>query len=264
MRAPVIAANWKMHKTRAEATAFTQKLVARLTPLPDWIATAERPGVEAILAPPFPLLESVAREAAGAPLALAAQNLHPAEQGAFTGEVSGAMLADLGCGYVILGHSERRALFQESSEWIAEKVAAALHHQLRPILCVGETLEQREADETEVILAEQLEGSLAKLDPALAERLVLAYEPVWAIGTGRTATPELAQEAHAFLRGCLNRRFGAVADRIRIQYGGSVKPDNAESLLRQPDIDGALVGGASLDPDSFFDILRAGAASLEE
>ncbi len=266
MRAPIIAANWKMHKTRTEAADFLQRLGRHLEPAPTWFDSGEPgagEGVQAVVAAPFPLLETAARAAAGTGVLLAGQNLHPATQGAFTGEVSAPMLRDCDCSFVILGHSERRALFQESSEWISEKVAAAQEHGLRPILCVGETLEERESGATETVLAAQLEGSLALLNAAQAEELVLAYEPVWAIGTGKTATPELAQAAHAFLRERLRKLLGeASAHAIRIQYGGSVKPDNAESLLSQPDIDGALVGGASLDPDSFYAILRAGATAL--
>jgi triosephosphate isomerase len=252
MRRPIVAANWKMHKTRAEAAHFARELAARIKP-------DER--VEIVLAPPYPLLPAAAAALGASPVALAAQNVHPEQQGAFTGEVSVAMLADVGCRYTIVGHSERRALFAESDAFIAHKVAALQRGGIAPILCVGETLAEREAGRTNEVLSRQLAGSLAELDRGLAARLVLAYEPVWAIGTGRTATPEMAQEAHAFLRSELARILGGVAAEIRIQYGGSVKPDNSAALLAQPDIDGALVGGASLDLESFLAIIRSSAAN---
>ncbi len=252
MRRPIVAANWKMYKTRPEAAHFARELAAR-------IKLDER--VEVVLAPAAPLLHAVGAELQGSPVALSAQNVHPEPQGAFTGESSVGMLAELGCAYTIVGHSERRALFGETDAFVARKVAALQHGGLTPILCVGETLAEREAGRTHEVLSRQLAGSLAELDRAAARRLVLAYEPVWAIGTGRTATPELAQEAHAFLRAELERLLGGVAAEIRIQYGGSVKPDNAAALLAQPDIDGALVGGASLDLESFLAIIRSGAAN---
>jgi len=249
MRRPVIAANWKMHKIRAEAVAFVHSLRKH--------SDIGR-HVDVVIAPSFPLLESVRAALDGSAIALAAQNVHSEPGGAFTGEVSAPMLANAGCRYVIVGHSERRALFHESSADVAAKLAAVQHQAMTPILCVGETLEEREAGRTETILAAQLEGSLAQLDPARATEVVLAYEPVWAIGTGRTATPEQAQSAHAFLRERLASLLGnGAAEAIRIQYGGSVKPENAGQLLSRPDIDGALVGGASLDAESFFAILRA-------
>jgi triosephosphate isomerase len=246
VRTPLIAANWKMHKTISEARAFASDLLPRLQ-------GAE--GVEVAIAPPFTALAALGDALRGSRVALAAQNVHSASQGAFTGEISVAMLVELGCRYVIVGHSERRALFGEGDAFIADKVAALQTAGVRPILCVGETLEQREAGLTLEILRSQLSGSLARADVALAPELVVAYEPVWAIGTGRTATPEMAQEAHAFVRSWLRHRFGAAADQIRIQYGGSVKPENAGELLSQPDIDGGLVGGASLDPLAFCAII---------
>ena len=254
MRTPFVTANWKMHKTVAEALEFADTLGPKLASLRD---------VDVAIAPPFTALPALRDALAGTPLALAAQNAHFEKSGAFTGEVSVAMLAELGVRYVILGHSERRQLFGESDELVARKVAAVQAAGLRPILCVGELLVERDAGRTFDVLARQLSGSLASADPARAAELVVAYEPVWAIGTGRTATPALAQEAHAFVRARLADRFGASASRIRIQYGGSVKPENAEELLAQPDIDGALVGGASLDPESFSAIIRSRARSAE-
>ncbi len=243
-----------MHKTVAEAVQFAHALVERLGPVRD---------VEAAIAPPFTALAALRDSLAGTPVALAAQNAHFEKQGAFTGEISVGMLAELGVRYVILGHSERRTIFGETDELIAKKLTAVQAAGLRPILCVGELLAERDAGRTFDVLARQLTGSLASADRARAAELVVAYEPVWAIGTGRTATPALAQEAHAFIRARLADRFGADASAIRIQYGGSVKPDNAAELLAQPDIDGALVGGASLDPESFSAIIRSRARSAE-
>jgi triosephosphate isomerase len=248
VRTPFIAANWKMHKTIADARAFAEKLAPR---------ARELAGVEVAIAPPFTALAALRDALAGTDIALAAQNAHFEAQGAFTGEVSVGMLADVGCRYVILGHSERRALFGESDALIARKLAAVQAAGLRPILCVGESLAEREANRTFEVVGAQLAGSLASADAARAAELVVAYEPVWAIGTGKTATPAMAQEAHAFVRARLAERFGAAAAQaIRIQYGGSVKPENAVELMAQPDIDGALVGGASLDPESFSAIIR--------
>ena len=243
MRTPIIAANWKMHKTISEARAFAEKLVPQLMDV-------DR--VDAVVAAPYTALAALGQALAGSPVALASQNVHPEPAGAFTGEVSVEMLREVGCGYVIVGHSERRALFGESSEFVAQKVCAAQGGGLVPIVCVGEALEEREAGRTTEVVAAQLATSLEGADA----RLVIAYEPVWAIGTGRTATPAIAQEVHAFVRARLRERFPSEAEGIRIQYGGSVKPENAAELLAQPDVDGALVGGASLDPDSFSAIIR--------
>jgi triosephosphate isomerase len=251
MRVPILAANWKMHKTLGEAVAFARAFV----PLVRGVTTAE-----IVLAPPFHALAAVAGELAGSNVKLAAQNVHPEKQGAFTGEISPPMLADLGCAYAIVGHSERRALFGESSAFVAKKAAALLASGLLPIVCVGETLEEREAGRTFAVLEAQLDGSLAEIPAARAAEIVLAYEPVWAIGTGKTATPAIAQEAHAMIRGWLGKRFGAAAERMRIQYGGSVKPENTAELMAQPDIDGALVGGASLEAESFSRIVHNGKA----
>ena len=247
MRVPILAANWKMHKNVAEAVAFAEKFRPLLE---------GHEGSEVVIAPPFPALDALGRALAGSDVALAAQNVNAAEKGAFTGEVSPGMLRDLGCRYGIVGHSERRALYAETSSSVAHKAAALLAHGIRAIVCVGETLPEREAGNALQVVGEQLMASLAEIPAGSGEEVVLAYEPVWAIGTGRTATPEIAQEVHAHIRERLQARFGPVGDSIRIQYGGSVKPDNVDELMAQPDIDGALVGGASLDPESFARIAR--------
>ena len=247
MRRPILAANWKMHKTVAEAVAFLEKFL----PL-----VADADGVDVVIAPAFTALDRVGRSLADSAVRLAAQNVNPEDRGAFTGEIAPAMLADLGCHYTIVGHSERRALYGETDEFIAHKAAALLAHEILPIVCVGETLEQRESNRTFDVLGDQLTGSLARIPARAADTVVVAYEPVWAIGTGRTATPETAQEVHAFVRERLQQLFGDAAARMRIQYGGSVKPDNVRSLMAQPDIDGALVGGASLDPEAFSRIVH--------
>ena len=249
-RTPFLAANWKMHKTAAEARAFAADFLPRVAGLA---------GVEIALAPPATALHALGEALAGSAVALAAQNVSPELEGAFTGEVSVAMLAEAGCRYGIVGHSERRSLFGEEDGVVARKAAALLAGGLVPIVCLGETLEQREAGRTLAVCEAQLEGSLAGLPEDRAAEIVLAYEPVWAIGTGRTATPEIAQEVHGFIRSWLGKRFGDAGEAIRIQYGGSVKPDNAAALLAQPDIDGGLVGGASLDPESFAKICRSAA-----
>jgi triosephosphate isomerase len=247
MRRPIFVANWKMHKTRAEARAF----VEAFAPL-----VADADGVDIALAPPATLLDCVGGALAGSLVGLAAQNVHCEAKGAFTGEVAPGMLVDLGCRYAIVGHSERRALFGETDAFVASKAAALLAHDLRPIVCVGETLEERESERTFEVLHTQLGGSLAEIPDKRAIEVVVAYEPVWAIGTGRTATPEIAQEAHVFIREFVCKRFGEAGARIQIQYGGSVKPENVSALMSQPDIDGALVGGASLEPESFSKIIH--------
>jgi triosephosphate isomerase len=247
VRRPILVANWKMHKTAGEALDFTYAFLPR-------IEGARHADVA--IAPPFTALDRIGRVLAGHGVALAGQDASAAAEGAFTGEVSARMLADLGCRYGIVGHSERRALHGESDALVARKASALLAAGIRPIVCVGETLEQREAGRTFDVLAAQVKGSLAQVPRERAEELVLAYEPIWAIGTGRTATPAIAQEAHAFLRARLVARFAGSAERIRIQYGGSVKPENVYDLMAQPDIDGALVGGASLDPAAFARIVR--------
>jgi triosephosphate isomerase len=250
MRKKIVAANWKMNMTQAEAAAFISTLLLEIGDMAD---------VEVVILPPFTAIAKV-NEALGNSqnIKVGAQNMHWERSGAFTGEISAAMLRDLFCRYVVLGHSERRTLFGETDEIINRKVRAAHEATLRPILCVGETLDQRERGNVEKILALQLRGSLANLGPKELHETVIAYEPVWAIGTGRTATAAQAQEAHAFIRHTLAKiADNATADKIRIQYGGSVKPDNARELMEQPDIDGALVGGASLDARSFAEIVKA-------
>ena len=249
MRTPLLAANWKMHKTIAEAVAFAEAFL----PL-----AADADHAEIVIAPPFTALAAVAAACRGTNLAVAGQDVHWEDHGAFTGEVSVAMLAEAGASHVIIGHSERRQFFGETDAKVNRKVRAALAGELTPIVCIGETLDQREADETEAVLDRQINGGLAGLDAAQIGTIVVAYEPVWAIGTGRTATPEQAQAAHAHIRGRLAGLAGAeAAERCRLLYGGSVKPGNAAELAAQADVDGALVGGASLDPDSFARIVAA-------
>jgi triosephosphate isomerase len=247
MRRPLLAANWKMHKTVGESLQF----VAAFLPL-----VKQATAVDIVLAPPFTALSRVGEALAGSHLLLAAQNVNPEAQGAFTGEISPSMLADVGCRYGIVGHSERRALYAENDAFVARKARALLDRSIRPIVCVGETLEQREAGRTFEVVGAQLAGSLAELPVERAAEAVVAYEPVWAIGTGRTATPAIAQEVHSFLRTRLAERFGAAAQAIRLLYGGSVKPENVDDLMAQPDLDGALVGGASLDPEAFARIVH--------
>jgi triosephosphate isomerase len=247
VRRPILAANWKMHKTVAEAVSFAKAFAPRV---------AETRGVDVVIAPPFPALGPLGAALAGSGVALAAQNVHPEDQGAFTGEVAPGMLRELGCAYAIVGHSERRTLFGETSGFVAAKALALLRHGIRPIVCIGESLEEREGGRTAAVIERQLRESLEGVPAARAAELVVAYEPIWAIGTGRTATPAMAQEVHAQVREGLRARFGAGAEAIRIQYGGSVKPDNVRELMAEPDIDGALVGGASLDPESFARIVH--------
>lgn len=246
MRIPLMAANWKMHKTVGEALAFVETFL----PLVRGVD-----GVEIVLAPPFTALDRVGEALAGSAVALAAQDVHAERFGAFTGEISATMLADIGCAYTIVGHSERRTLCGESDAEVAGKAAALLHHGIRPIVCVGESLAEREAGRALARVGEQVEKSLAAVPADRTADLVVAYEPIWAIGTGRTASPADAQEMHAHIRECLAQRFGDAARSIRIQYGGSVKPENVYALMAQPDVDGALVGGASLDPESFAKIV---------
>jgi len=231
----------------ADLTAFTGKFI----PL---VADAE--AVEIVIAPPFTLLDRLAQQIAGTAIQAAGQNVNPEQSGAFTGEIAAGMLADIGCRYGIVGHSERRALYGERDEFIARKAAALLEQSIQPIVCVGETLEQRDAGRELEVVGAQIRESLARIPSDQAERIVVAYEPVWAIGTGRTATPEIAQQVHAHIRGLLTSQFGETGNRIRIQYGGSVKPETVYDLMNQPDIDGALVGGASLDPEAFARIVH--------
>ena len=249
MRTPLLAANWKMHKTVPDAIAFVTAFAPRL---------ADVTHADVVLAPPFTALAAVADACRGSRVDVAGQNLHWAPEGAFTGEVSAGMLTGAGATHVILGHSERRQLFGEDDALVARKTRAAIDAGLTPIVCIGETLAQREAGETLAVLGRQIEESLTGVTPAELAALIVAYEPVWAIGTGRTATPDQAQDAHAHIRRGLAALGGdEAADRCRILYGGSVKPANAEAIAGQADVDGALVGGASLDPASFAEIVDA-------
>jgi len=248
MRKPVIAGNWKMYKNPAEARAF----LAALTPLVAGAAHAE-----VVVCPPFIDLAAAVDAARNTNIEIGAQDVFWLKEGAYTGEVSAPILAASGCRWVIIGHSERRQYFGETDESVLKKTLAALEAGLKPIVCVGEKLDQRESGSTEAVLAEQFSGSLAKLAPEQFARVVIAYEPVWAIGTGKTATPEIAADAHRFLRGQIRTQFGAdAAAACRILYGGSVKPDNIKGLMAQPELDGALVGGASLDPVSFSSLVK--------
>src|SRR5665811_85810 len=243
-RVPYIAANWKMHKTVAEAAEFVDALLPR-------IAATQH---DVVICPPYLALGEVVERSRGSAVRVAAQNMHEQESGAFTGEVSAPMLAELDVDAVVLGHSERRRHCGETDEALARKVPAALAAGLEPILCVGESEEARDGGQTDAVLERQLQADLAEVGGAKLAEVVVAYEPIWAIGTGRTATPEQAQQACAFIRDVLRER-GAAANSMRILYGGSVKPGNAAELLAQEDIDGALVGGAALDPGDFAAIV---------
>jgi len=243
MRKPVIAGNWKMYKTAGEAAEFIGKLAP---------GVAKSDHCEVVVAPPFTALYAAAEAARGTRIAVAAQDVHWAKDGAHTGDVSTSMLLDAGCTHVIIGHSERRHDHGETDEQVNRKLKASLDAGLTPIVCVGETLEEREAAKTRDVLKRQFDGSFAGLTSPAFSRILVAYEPVWAIGTGRTATPEIAAESHRVLRDLARQKFGdAEANAVRILYGGSVKPDNVSGLMAQDDIDGALVGGASLKVDSF-------------
>jgi triosephosphate isomerase len=249
MRIPFIAGNWKMFTSTEEA----ERLIQSLKPL-----VTNDGKVDVAVCPPFPYLALASRLLKGSRIALGAQNMYWEDEGAFTGEVSPRMLKDAGCAYVILGHSERRQLFGEKDQCINKKIKKALERGLQPIVCVGETLAERESKKTEKVVETQLKGCFADLSADQMKVVTIAYEPVWAIGTGVTATPEQAQEMHLFIRRWLYTVFGNdPANLIRIQYGGSVKPENAKALLSQPDIDGALVGGASLKAESFAAIIKA-------
>jgi triosephosphate isomerase len=248
MRKPIMAGNWKMYKNPAETTAFFEKF----RPL---VEKSEH--CEVVICPPFTDIAAAVAAAHGTRIGIGAQNLYWAKEGAFTGEVSAAMIKAAGCAYVLAGHSERRQYFGETNETVLQRTVAALEAGLTPIVCVGERLEQRESGQTEALLAEQFHGGIAALTPEQFARIVIAYEPVWAIGTGKTATPEIAADAHRVLRAQVRSHFGAAAgDAVRILYGGSVKPDNVRVLMAQPEIDGVLVGGASLDASSFAGIVN--------
>jgi triosephosphate isomerase len=247
MRRPFIAGNWKMTQNRASAVALAEGVAK---------ATAGVEGVDIAVCPPSCYLEVVGRAIAGSKVALGAQNMYHEKEGAFTGEISASMLRDLGCKYVILGHSERRHILGETDAAINKKVHAALAAGLTPIVCVGELLAEREAGRTLDVIRTQFDGYLAGLTAEQLAKLVIAYEPVWAIGTGKVATPQQAEEVHLDLRKLMAERYNQnVAEKVCIQYGGSVKPDNAAILLGQPNIDGALVGGASLKVDQFLGII---------
>ena len=252
MRTPAIAANWKMFKTTHEALAYVRELGALIKDVS---------GVEVIVAPPFTAIATAAEAARNTAIGIAAQNMSAEKEGAFTGEVSATMVKDAGATYVILGHSERRKLYGETDASVNRKVHVALAADLVPIVCVGETLEEREGGQMPAVLDRQVKDGLDGLTGDQVGGLIIAYEPVWAIGTGRNATPEQADEAHRHIRTRLRQWFGATAaEACRIQYGGSVKPDNITALIALPDVDGALVGGASLNVASFFDIVRGAAA----
>lgn len=250
MRRLFVAGNWKMNLLRDSATALARSLAERFP------EASER--VDLVVCPPFPYLTEVQAAVGGSGIVLGAQNVYFEDPGAFTGEVAVEMLRDVGCQWVILGHSERRHVLGETNELINKKVRAALGKGLKVILCVGELLEEREAGKTESVLDRQMEGGLANVDATALANVAIAYEPVWAIGTGKTATEEQAESAHAHLRNWLQNRYnGQAAEQIQILYGGSVKPGNARSLIGQPNVDGALVGGASLDAASFTGIIEA-------
>ncbi|MFI5183981.1 MAG: triose-phosphate isomerase [Vicinamibacteria bacterium] len=247
-RRPVLAGNWKMYKPHAQAAQLAFALREGMGD-----SLAER---DVVVAPPFTSIPAVAEALRGSGIGLAGQNMHPDAEGAFTGEISPVMLREIGCTHVILGHSERRQLFGETDDGVARKTAAALAHGLVPIVCVGETLGEREAGQTMDVVGRQIDGALGRIAPAAVAGLLVAYEPVWAIGTGKVATPAQAQEVHAFIRQRIGASHGReAAGALRILYGGSVKPDNVGALMAEPDIDGGLVGGASLSAESFLKIV---------
>jgi triosephosphate isomerase len=251
-RTPLIAGNWKMHKTEREAEDYIQALLPRVSSID---------GVDVAICVPFTDLRAMVDSARGSRVEVLAQNMHHEPAGAFTGEVSPPMLVDVGAHGVVLGHSERREMFGETDRALAQKVPAALEHGLLPILCVGESESERENDETDRKLRQQVKDDLAGVPDERLADVVIAYEPIWAIGTGRVATPAQAQEAIAFIRALVGDRDATAAGRVRVLYGGSVKPDNASELLALPDVDGALVGGASLDAEAFAQIVAAAPAA---
>ncbi|WP_174614232.1 triose-phosphate isomerase [Virgibacillus ihumii] len=250
MRKNVIAANWKMNKVLSEANQFADAVVNK-------VPADEH--VEAVVCAPFPFLPALVEKTKGSPIKIGAQNMHYEESGAFTGEVSPVMLKDLGVTHVVIGHSERRAYFAETDEMVNKKTHAAFNHNLLPVICVGETLEQREANETMNHIETQVQKALKGLSNAQTASVIIAYEPIWAIGTGKTASSEDANEVCTHIRNVMKKITSEeVAEKVVIQYGGSVKPANVDELLAQSDIDGALVGGASLEPDSFLKLVEAG------
>ena len=246
-RRVIVAGNWKMNKTASEGRELVEKLKKEIAGLED---------AEIVVCPPFTTIGAVVEAAAGSPIGVGAQNIHWAASGAFTGEISADMLKSSGVTYVIIGHSERRQYFGETNATVNSRLKAALAAGLTPIVCVGESLAERESGRTEAVLASQVKEGFAGIDAKDAPGIVVAYEPVWAIGTGKTATPEMAQAAHAFIRSELRALFGNAADEMRIQYGGSMKPANARELVAQPDIDGGLIGGAALDASTFASLIR--------
>lgn len=249
MRKPIVAGNWKMNKTSNEAEALARGVVALIADVQD---------VEVVICPPFTALDYVSGIVKGTIVGLGAQTMHWEASGAFTGEVSAQMLLTSGCQYVILGHSERRQIFGETDQKVNKRLQAALRAGLKPIVCVGETLEERKSEVTEKVVRKQVTGAFEGLLDKEAQQVVLAYEPVWAIGTGLTATPEQAEAVHAYIRDVLTQLYdNTVSQAVRIQYGGSVKPDNAADLFGRPNIDGGLIGGASLDAGSFAAIVKA-------
>ena len=249
MRKILIAGNWKMHKTVPETLELIGALVGKI---------GKASSMDVVLVPPFTALSAAGKLLGGTPISLAAQNMSHQTEGAFTGEISASMLKDVGAQWVILGHSERRVLYDETDVVVSQKIKTALVSGLNVIFCLGETVTQREDGETYDVVRNQMEIGLQDVDARLLASLVIAYEPVWAIGTGKTATPRQAQDVHHFIRSQLDNNYGkALAESMRIIYGGSVTPQNFSSLLQEPDIDGALVGGASLDAESFYDIISA-------
>jgi triosephosphate isomerase len=247
-RVPILAGNWKMNMTATQARELASKLLPLVSGVKDR---------DIVLAPPYTALQTVGETIKGSNIALAAQNLHWEDKGAYTGEVSAEMLLDLGCKYVIIGHSERRQFFGETDETVNKKLRKALDRGLLPIVCVGESLQEREAGRANAVIERQITGVLKNITAEEMKRVVVAYEPVWAIGTGKTATPEQANEIHGLIRQKVRAMYNAdTAGALRIQYGGSVTPENVSSLMAMPDIDGALVGGASLKPESFTAIVN--------
>lgn len=247
MRTPIIAGNWKMFKTIGEAKSFVEEIKGK----------AEIDGVESVICAPFTALPALAEAVKGTSIKIGAQNMHWEENGAYTGEISGAMLKDIGVDYCVIGHSERRAYFNETDETVNKKVQAAFRYGIVPIICVGEKLEEREAGQTKEVCRVQTEAALQGLSAEQAAQAVIAYEPIWAIGTGKSSTAEDANEVISYIRERVAAQFGSdVAEKIRIQYGGSVKPANVREYMQQPDIDGALVGGASLEPASYIQLVE--------
>ncbi len=247
MRKPFVAGNWKMHKTLKETEQFFNEFIPMVSSIQK---------VEIMIAPPFTSLECAIKLTRDTNIKIGAQNMFWETEGAYTGEISAKFLTELGCKYVIIGHSERRKYFHEKDDWVNKKLHTALVQGLTPIMCIGETFEERETGKTFTVLERQLREGLKDFSGNNIKKIVIAYEPVWAIGTGKTATPETAEEAHSFIRDYLRKNFGEEATKIRILYGGSIKPENISNLFKEPDIDGGLVGGASLSPESFSKIIK--------